>query len=127
MLSSLNKVIIISIIIKPINHHHDCVSRRFVTVRHKQPINIQYLDRHVIRRSAYSMLIDIHCIYVDWNTVYQARYTLYMSIDINALMYLDRNTVCRKTYSMSFEWYVCRSTVVTNCLTHISLASHFGT
>ena len=62
------------------------------------------------------MSINIHTMYVDRDTVCQSTYS--MSIGIHALMYLDRHTVCQLTYSMSIDIHgvyvdrhtVCRST-----------------
>ena len=62
------------------------------------------------------MPINIHSIYVDRDTVCQLTYS--MSICIHAMMYLDGHTVCQLTYSMPIDIHgvyvdrhtVCRST-----------------
>ena len=62
------------------------------------------------------MSINIHTMYVDRDTVCKSTYS--MSIGIHTLMYLERHTVCQLTYSMSIDIHVvyvdphtvCRST-----------------
>ena len=65
------------------------------------PIDIQYLDLHIICRSTYSMSINIHTMYVDRHTICQLTYC--MSIEIHQCIYADRHTVCQSTYYMSIE------------------------
>ena len=80
--------------------------------REKLPIDIQYLEWHIICRLTYSMSIDINTMYVDQHIVCQLTYC--MSIEIHQCMYADRHTVCWLTYSISIDIhgvYVDRHTV----------------
>ena len=89
------------------------------------PIDIQYLDWHIICRSTYCMSINIHTMYVDQHNVCQLTYCMW--IEIHQGMYADRDRdmdrdtsrhVCRSTYCMLIDiqyldrhtWCVCWST-----------------
>ena len=84
------------------------------------PIDIQYLDGHIICRSTYSILYAI--LYVDRDTsMHVCRSTYCMLIDIQYLDWhtvIDRHAwcVCWSTYCMSIDiLYVNRDTVSIGC------------
>ena len=70
-------------------------------------------DRYIVSRSTYNMSIDIQ--YVDRHTHHVCRLRhcmsieIYMSIDIHAVMFLDRHTVLRNSRTL-----LCRCFVLCN-------------